>query len=237
MAPLDLPDEATEDLTAAGWNWSGIRHGFGKRGQPVAIGFRLARARQVHGVGVAVVDRGTSPGAGEGGAVVGEADALITDLPGVAVAVATADCVPILIAVPDRPAGAAVHAGWRGTLAGITSTVLDAMRDRYRTSADQVRVALGPSIGGCCYEIETELASRFADRFGAAIWSCWHAGPPGKGKLDLRGVNRIVLRAAGVPAESIQDVGPCTACGGGRFASFRAEGPGAARQLSWIGLA
>ena len=100
---------------------------------------------------------------------------------------------------------------------------------------EQVRAALGPSIDGCCYEIEREIAERFANDLGGRMWSAWRDGErPGKGYLDLRRVNALVLTDAGVPERNIERVGPCTYCGGGPFASFRREGAAAGRQLSWI---
>ena len=218
------------ELRAAGWNWPAIRHGFGARDAAVAPGFHLVRARQVHGTDLlAVGERSPSPA--------GEADVLVTDRPGVAAAIATADCVPLLVVAPEARVVAAVHAGWRGTLAGVTLVSLAALRKRYGVAPDDVRVALGPAIGGCCFEIEREIAARFADRFGDAVWTAWRDGRPGKGCLDLRHVNQIALEQAGVAATAIQNVGPCTACGGGPYASYRAQGPGGARQLSWIGIA
>jgi YfiH family protein len=220
---------ADSELRAAGWTWPTIRHGFGARDAAVAAGFHLVRARQVHGADVlAVSERSPSPA--------GDADALVTDRPGVAAAIATADCVPLLVAAPDARVVAAVHAGWRGTLGGVGLAALAVLRERYGVAADDVLVALGPAIGGCCFEIEREIAARFADRFGDAVWKAWQDGRPGKGLLDLRRVNQISLEQAGVAAAAIQHVGPCTSCGGGPYASYRAQGPGSARQLSWIGI-
>jgi polyphenol oxidase len=221
--------EAAEDLEADGWSFGGIAHGFAPRGRDVAARFHLVRARQVHGTTALAVGSGSASPAGE-------ADALITTEPGVAVAVATADCVPILLVAQERPVVAAVHAGWRGTLADIAPQVVDRFRREHGVPAGEIRAALGPSIGGCCFEVEREIAERFAASFGDGIWRAWRDGRPGKGTLDLREVNRQRLVAAGLRADAVQRVGPCTMCGGGPFASYRAEGPRAGRQLSWIGL-
>jgi YfiH family protein len=142
--------------------------------------------------------------------------------------------VPILLAAPEAGAVAAVHAGWRGTVASIAAVGVRALVER-GARTEQVRAALGPSIDGCCYEIEREIAERFANDLGSGVWSAWRDGErPDKGYLDLRRVNALVLAEAGVPEESIARVGPCTHCGGGAFASFRREGAAAGRQLSWI---
>jgi hypothetical protein len=223
-------DDGSSELHAPDWGWPQIRHGFGARDRPVAGGFHLVRARQVHGSVVLIADERTPSPAGN-------ADALVTDRPGVAVAIATADCVPILVSAPGAHAVAAVHAGWRGTLAGIAPAALGMLCERFEVAREDVHVALGPAIGGCCYEIERGIATRFAEGFGDRVWSAWRDGTPGKGWLDLRAVNRIVLEELGVVPERIHDVGPCTACGGGPYASYRRNGGGQARQLSWIAIA
>jgi polyphenol oxidase len=219
----------SEELEAKGWGFARVVHGFAPRGRDVAEGFHLVRARQVHGAEVLVADDRTASPAGD-------ADALVTATPGVAVAIATADCVPILIVAADGPVVAAVHAGWRGTLAEIAARTLERLAREHGVRASALSAALGPSIDGCCFEIEREIAARFAERFGAAVWDAWRDGQPGKGTLDLREINRQRLVAAGMEPASIQRVGPCTACGGGPFASYRKEGAGAGRQLSWIGI-
>jgi hypothetical protein len=218
-----------DELHAAGWERHPIPHGFATAGQPVTQGFHLVRARQVHGAACITADARTPSPAGD-------ADALVTRAAGVAVAIATADCVPLLLADPEAAVVAAVHGGWRGTLAGIAAVGVREM-ERLGARCERVLAALGPSIDGCCYEIEREIAERFAAELGDGAWQAWREGPrAGKGYLDLRRVNALVLQHAGVPAEAIQRVGPCTACGGGPFASFRRDGQSAGRQLSWIGV-
>ncbi|HZR82778.1 MAG TPA: polyphenol oxidase family protein [Candidatus Binatia bacterium] len=220
-------------LRAIGLRVGGVEHGFGTRDEPVPDEYRVVRARQVHGAALVWPNDATPSPAGD-------ADALLTDRPGLAVAVATADCVPVLIAAPGARVVAAVHAGWRGTLAGIVPTVVDELRSRRGVPATELRVALGPSIDGCCFEIEREIAARFADRFGDEMWSAWRDGRPRddvpRGTLDLRAVNRRLLLAAGVPDAAIEFVGPCTFCGDAGFASYRRDGATAGRQLSWIAL-
>jgi YfiH family protein len=218
-----------DELRVPGWDHSGIPHGFAGHGRDVAAGFHLVRVRQVHGATCLAADERTSSPAGD-------ADALVTSRPGVAVAIATADCVPILLAAPDAGAVGAAHAGWRGTVASIAAVGVRALLERGARAAD-LRAALGPSIDGCCFEIERDIAERFANELGSDIWNAWRDGErPGKGYLDLRRVNALVLEEAGVPRASIARVGPCTFCGGGPFASYRREGAAAGRQLSWIGV-
>jgi len=218
-----------DDLEAPGWDAARIAHGFAAPGLPVAAGFHLVRVHQVHGAVCIAADEHTPSPAGD-------ADALVTARAGVAVAIATADCVPLLLAAPGAGAVAAVHAGWRGSVAAIAAVGLRELVERGARAAD-VHAALGPAIDGCCYEIERAIAERFANELGGEVWAAWREGDrAGKGYLDLRRVNALVLERAGVPAASIQRVGPCTFCGGGPFASFRRDAERAGRQLSWIAL-
>ncbi len=92
-----------------------------------------------------------------------EGDALISNQPGVLVAVKTADCVPILLADPVTHSVAAVHAGWRGTAAEILSATLRQMSEKWGTRPADVHAAIGPAIGGCCYEVGADVAQRFAE--------------------------------------------------------------------------
>jgi YfiH family protein len=221
--------DAPSEIRVASWDFPTVEHGFGRRERPVASGFRLVRSRQVHGDDVLVVD-------GSSASPAGDADGMVTATRGVAVGIATADCVPVLLAAPEAGVVAAVHAGWRGSLLGIVPRAIDLLRDRFGVEPASVHAALGPSIGGCCYEIEREIAARFADRFGEGMWTAWKAGAADKGTLDLRTVNERLLVEAGVPAASVSHAGPCTACGGEDLASYRKQGPRAGRQVSWIGL-
>ncbi len=222
-------DEMSEPFVTPGWDFEGVEHGFAPQETAVAEHLRLVRVTQVHGRELVVARADTASPAGE-------ADGLLTAAPGLAVAVATADCVPVLLVAPDARAVAAVHAGWRGSLAGIVARAVVGFSEHFGAPATAIRAALGPSIDGCCYEIEREIAQRFVDQHGLEMWSAWKDGTPGKGTLDLRSVNELLLERAGVPEESIQRVGPCTACGDADLASYRVDGPGGGRQLSWIGI-
>ncbi len=211
------------------WDFDGIEHGFGLREAPVAGAFRLVRARQVHGANLIVAGPRTPTAAGD-------ADGLVTASAGTAVAVVTADCVPVLLVAPGARVVAAVHAGWRGSLAGIVPRAVALFRDRFGVAPGDVQASLGPSIGGCCYEVGSEIALDFFARYGDGLRSAWREGAPGKGRLDLRTVNQMLLEESGVPPDSVHHVGPCTACGGADLASFRVQGASAGRQSSWIGL-
>lgn len=138
----------------------------------------------------------------------------------------TADCIPALIATADGLTVAAVHAGWRGLAAGVLEAAVRSLLASSPPSG--LRVALGPSASGCCYEVGPEvlLALALAAR---------HVTPTANGhaRLDLRGVAADRLVAAGVPDGSIERVGPCTICSHD-WPSYRREGRGAGRILAFV---
>jgi len=176
---------------------------------------RLVEAQQVHGAAAAVV------GPNDAGRTVRGVDALLTGSPGVWLAVRTADCVPVLIVDPGRPAIAAVHAGWRGVAAGAVPAAVARLKAVFRCDAARCLVALGPAIGGCCYEVDRPVADAMR---GAPWWS--HAsqpGAPGRWYLDLRQAIRAQLIACGVPAAHIEVAPGCTRCQPDLYFSYRRE--------------
>jgi hypothetical protein len=198
-------------LTSLSW----LEHGFGTRDfapDPET----LASLRQVHSAAVLVA---------ESAGCQGEGDALVTNHAGVAVAVRTADCLPILLADPAHHVVAAVHAGWRGTAAGIVGKTLERMRVEFGTEPGQVIAAIGPGIGVCCYEVGPEVAREFG-RGEFEIDRRVH--------VDLAGENRRRLIAAGVAPESIDDLRLCTRCRADLFHSWRRDGAEAGRMVSFL---
>jgi YfiH family protein len=181
--------------------------------------------RQVHGADVFVLEGGarTGPPAGDG---------LFTSERGVAVAVRVADCCPILLWAPTLPAVGAVHAGWRGTALGIAPRAVNMLPD---VAAAAVRVAIGPSIGPCCFEVGDEVVDALrATGIGDGDF-CLRTGPRGRPHVDLRAANRAQLVDAGVPAEQIEFVGGCTSCSP-LLPSYRRDGPRAARMRGFARL-
>jgi purine-nucleoside/S-methyl-5'-thioadenosine phosphorylase / adenosine deaminase len=217
---FNLADGVGDDPEAVSANWAHWRAAYPN--------MRLARLQQVHGNRVhpidSVHDRGRPIG-----------DGMVTDVPGVVLAIFTADCVPLLMVDAESGIVAALHAGWRGTLASIAGQGVSAMA-ALGARAHRVSAALGPSIGSCCFEVDAELAERFIANIPAAGAYC-SPGRRGKNYLDLRGILRWQLRAAGLADGSIVDVGPCTRCNSDRFFSRRAAGGAATGlQMSFIGL-
>ena len=186
----------------------------------------IARCHQVHGKNVRVVTR-------ENIAEKPEGDGMVTTEAGILLAVASADCVPILMTDARCEIVGAIHAGWRGVIAGIAEEGVRAM-DSLAAKPSDIRAALGPSIGQCCFEVDEELAHRFAREVAGAERHS-RPGRPGKSHLDLRAIVTDQLMRAGLPRESIINVAPCTKCANDRFFSRRAD-PSSGLQLSFIGL-
>lgn len=221
----------------AGFSW-----GFGGRAPGPPSG--LLTARQVHGRRVVELPvAGPETARAPGGREI-EADALVSR-GGSIVAVRTADCVPLLMLadlpggagdevtadVDKRPWAAAVHAGWRGSLAGIVDAAVEhALASGYQASA--LRVLLGPSVGPCCYEVSAGLVERFSSAGMGTTTT-----PTGRPALDLRAINTARLVSMGVSAARIESTGPCTCCQAEDYYSVRADRAEQGRQLSWIGWA
>jgi YfiH family protein len=184
------------------------------------------------------------------------ADASITGRPGLLLAVQTADCVPILLVDPRNRAVASVHAGWRGTLQRIVTKAIGRMQMQFGTKPADLLAAIGPAIGGCCYEVGTEIAAAFAAQFPNAAeffddlrtgdepnpleWMNMmppgHQPPPKKVLLDLRKANRAQLIEAGLAGKNIFVNELCTGCRTDLLFSYRKEGPQSGRMMSVIGI-
>lgn len=212
----------------------GIRHFFGTRHDPpgpVRAAQAVVSVKQVHGTDVLVVDRPVA----DRQAFEGGWDALVTDQPGVLLTVRTADCVPVLIHDPVRGIVAAVHAGWRGAVAGIVPKTVAVMAKRFGSQPASLRVSIGPSVGSCCYEVDEPVLSRL--RASYADWqSLVQATGPGTARLDLRGLVWGQAQSAGVREDGIHSVSLCTICHPALFHSYRREGSVCGTMVSGIML-
>jgi YfiH family protein len=164
-----------------------------------------------------------------------EADGAATGSPGTVIAVASADCVPLLLFDPVRRCGAAIHAGWRGTLEGIASVGVSLLCTEWGARPPDLRAVLGPCIRACCYRVGAEIPERFARR-GRPLRECFREDGGGY-IFDLEAANRTLLEQSGVPAGSIRTAGMCTRCRGDLFPSYRRDGAGAGRLLGYLGSA
>lgn len=145
-------------------------------------------------------------------------DGLITNEPGVALCCFSADCTPILLYDPEKQAIAAVHAGWRGTAQGIAAQAVRAMQQAYGCRAEEIRAAIGPCIGRCCFETGPEVPQAMRDALGpAAQTAIFSQGE--KFHVDLKALNRQFLLRAGVRVVDVSE--DCTMCRPERFWSHR----------------
>jgi YfiH family protein len=191
----------------------------------------LMRVRQVHGNVVRTIARGDAANA----ALRPDGDAVVSNVPGLALAVMTADCVPVLLADGRSGAAAAIHAGWRGTAAGVIGRAIAVMAKRFATRPQDLTAAVGPSIGACCYEVGPELVDAFLaaghDRASVDAWFTVMRLPEGRDslRLDLWRASVDQLRAAGLPPSGIHTCGLCTQTHADVFDSYREYGTNAGR--------
>jgi YfiH family protein len=222
FASLDLSHGLGDDEAAVEENRARF---FGRLGLAPARAFE---ASQVHGASIRIV---TSV---DEAAVVRaeEADALAAFEPGLGVFVRTADCVPVLLAHPESGAVAAVHAGWRGAVAGIVPKTLRILASRLATEPASWVAAIGPHIRVGAFEIGDEVAAAMEEAAppGATVVSRDFPRPHG----DLTALVVAQLRELGLPAEAIDDVGGCTHDEPARFFSHRRDAGRTGRHLSGI---
>jgi polyphenol oxidase len=183
-------------------------------------------------------------------------DASVTRTPGLLLGVQTADCVPILVVDAKKRAAAAIHAGWRGTLQRVLGKTVGRMQMEFGSRPQDLLAAIGPAIGGCCYEVGTEVASAFAAQFSNAadffdelrtgdepnplqwlnMMPPGHQPPPNKVLLNLKAANRWQLLNAGVLEQNIVTSDLCTACRTDLLFSYRKEGSRSGRLMSVVGI-
>ncbi|MFH1279609.1 MAG: polyphenol oxidase family protein [Candidatus Eisenbacteria bacterium] len=190
---------------------------------PGLCGERTARIRQVHGARVIALSGGDPLPEGE------EADAVVTDLPGVTLRIRVADCMPLFLADRDRGVIALAHAGWRGLAGG----VVEETSRRFRAAGgrpDHSEAFVGPSIGPCCYLVGPEVVSAFAARARITPGARSHS------HLDLFAIAGDLLLAHGFPRTRIGPRPPCTACEAARWHSHRAGRGAPGRNLAYFAI-
>lgn len=180
----------------------------------------LVLTRQTHTDIVRKVGDGEK-GAGLFSPELPECDALITNTPGVGLVVFTADCTPILFWDPETGAVGAAHAGWRGTAAGIAQKTVEAMVTAYGCKPENIRAAIGPNIGVCCFETDREVPEAMVAALGEVANQYIHPKNE-KFYVNLKEINALFLRWAGV--ERVEISTDCTACSPDRFWSHRKTG-------------
>lgn len=187
---------------------------------------QLVATRHVHGTDVYRV--------GDPLAADAEFDGLVCDRVGPVLGAFAADCIPMVFADPIARVCGAAHAGWRGTVAGVATNVVARMQE-LGARPEHVRVALGPSIGPCCFEVGPEVTDAFRAALGDVPGLVVRG--PHKDHVDLRVATRAILERAGVRPEHVDDRPPCTKCEADRFFSYRRDGRDGGVHMGFIGLA
>ena len=193
---------------------------------------RMLRASQVHGVDVLRV------GQADAAETVAkrEADGLCSDEPGLGLSIHVADCTPILLACERTGACAALHAGWRGTVAGMARAGVAALAASFGCRSQELVAALGPCIGVCCFEVGREVEEAFVAAMPAARRNGVLVSSAGmRARIDLRGFQARQLEAVGVAPDHIDASTDCTLCdANGRFYSFRGAGRATGQSVGFI---
>lgn len=198
----------------------------------------VVRIRQVHGNDVLVVDQALAGNERFPRLLLDDNysyDAMVTDIPGLGLTISTADCHPIFVVDPHRPAVGAVHAGWRSSVRHIVGQALKKMGEVYGTDPADCFATLGPGIRGCCYQVDEPVIAPL--RRAVRGWqSCVKPAGEGRWMLDLAHLNIGLLHEVGLRRDRIFDTGLCTACRNDLFYSYRAEKPITGRMMSLITL-
>ena len=219
LASLNLgrkEEDRPENLTE---NKKRVAEAFGTDGD------KIFTVSQVHSDRIVIIDRtDTAPEEVKPF----EADAIITDIKGISIGILTADCVPVLFLDSRNKVIAAVHAGWKGTASKIASKTVKMMIERFESRPQEIRAAIGPAIGACCYEVGQEVVDAVGYRGNASVQR------EGKWYLDLPKANLLQLQEMGITDINVSDI--CTSCRTNLFFSHRKEMRKTGRQLSFISL-
>ncbi|MFB5759324.1 peptidoglycan editing factor PgeF [Paenibacillus medicaginis] len=171
-----------------------------------------------------------------------DVDGLVTDVPGILLTSFYADCVPLYFIDPVRQVVGLAHAGWKGTVAEIAAHMVETMVEEYGSKREDLRAAIGPSIGLCCYEVDGAVMDKImaleSGMPGSEVWegSVYTTLGGGKWMLDLKQCNRQIMMKAGILPTHIECTTLCTSCNNDLFFSHRKEKGLTGRMASWIGL-
>ncbi len=204
----------------------------------LGINFLLLTAgEQVHGGKIVKAGEGErGRGALNPEGAIRQVDGFISNVPDVPLTIVTADCVPIFILDPVRKAIGLIHAGWKGTLCRITERVVTMMEEEYESRPEDLIVALGPSIGPCCYQVGEKVVIAFREQF--PDWSSFIYSKLAEKKwiLDLWEANRVQLLRVKVKDDNIINSQMCTSCHNDVFFSLRRDGFPTGRMMSLLML-
>jgi len=190
----------------------------------------LLTVQQVHGSDILVVDE---PNPDLSHFLSLEADAIVTDQPGIMIGVLVADCYPVLLLEPRRRVAAVVHAGWKGASAGLIGKTVEAMQSLFDCRPEKLQAAIGPGIGAHNYQVDRPVRDAF--RQGVGHWDeIAEEVALGRWRLDLQKSCRLQLEAAGIEAARIEVAEECTCCHRELFFSYRRDGGETGRQMGFM---
>ena len=192
--------------------------------------FHYVVANQTHSDHIKVIRTQETKGWHSRTDAIEDCDALITNVPNVMLTIFTADCVPILLFDKTNNVIAAVHAGWKGTKAKIVSKTIEKMMRHYQSQAKDIVVGIAPSIGKCCYEVDSDVAKHFFDTPNG------YTKKEDKYMLNLPYLNKQQLLDMGILEQNIEMSHICTSCEVSRFFSYRKEEGCSGRFMSMIAL-
>lgn len=177
-------------------------------------------SKQIHDCNVEVITEDLR-GDGAFQATMHEADAMVTDIPDICLMVLQADCVPILFFDSKKKVIGIAHAGWRGTVRFVAQNTVRVLREKYRSSAHDILVGIGPSIGPCCYEVGLEAFEQIKKTFHNGKDCIYHETSDNKAYFDLWEANKVQLVQMGIPEKNIEISRICTCCNHCLFFSYR----------------
>jgi len=160
-------------------------------------------------------------------------DAIVTSRTNLAICIKTADCVPVFIVNKVKKIIAIVHAGWRGTALEITAKVIRLLIEKYGSSPQEILTAIGPSIGQCCFEVDSAAANAFFEQKNNEAF-LFPGARPSKWMLDLAEANRRQILNCGIPEANIDVSDLCTSCRQDLFFSHRGSGGITGRQVNFM---
>jgi polyphenol oxidase len=187
---------------------------------------------QVHGTDLLVID---SPNPEFSHFLKLECDGIVTNQPGLMIAVCVADCVPVLLHDPVKGVVAALHAGWQGTVGNIAGKGVEAMVSLFGSNPKDILAAIGPAISACCYEVDAPVRDAF--KKAGAAWDLYaRESGEKKWQLDLAAANKQQLIDAGLAPSQIESEPLCVSCNQELFFSYRRDGGDTGRQVGFIML-
>ncbi|MGF7058823.1 peptidoglycan editing factor PgeF [Brassicibacter mesophilus] len=195
---------------------------------------KIVLSNQVHGTNIRIIDEVESK-KDELNCIDDGVDGLVTNIKNIMICTFYADCVPIFYLDPINKVVALAHAGWRGTVNKIAGKMVDIMQHTYNSIPEDILVGIGPSIGPCCYEVNSDVYNKFNENF-TNNGSLLKQQSPTKWQLNLWEANKIVLEEKGIISRNITVSKICTSCNSDEFFSYRKDSGVTGRMAAIIQL-